>query len=359
MPEDLVERIYEAAFQPECWLPVLEAVGALSDSPAGLMFLFDDLRPVQYKATEAIAHVAHASTMQWRESPRVSYVQRKPFFGFTVLNDYFPPELMAIDPCRRELEAAGLDSEAAAAVPMPTGELVVYGFNKRKRDGPHSDDDIVRLNRFLPHLARAGLMAAHLGLERAKATTSTLQAIGLPAAVLRGNGRVMSTNALFDGLTDLFMPVAFGRLAIADIAANRLLQQAIETGLAPAERIRSIPVGEKECRQACVIHILPIHRTAYDLFPGGDLIVAVSAIRKSSLVPSPQVLMGLFDLTPAETRFAIGLLQGASVQETARQLGITLATGRTYLVRIFDKTGTHRQSELLALLSSAHPFEGG
>ena len=55
-------------------------------------------------------------------------------------------------------------------------------------------------------------MAAHLGLERAKATTSTLQAIGLPAAVLRANGRVMSTNALFDGLTSLFMPVAFGRL---------------------------------------------------------------------------------------------------------------------------------------------------
>ena len=357
MPEDLVERIYEAAFQPECWRPVLEAIGSLAASPAGVMFLFDDLRPVQHKATDVVAHVAHTSTENWRESPRVDYAQKRPFFGFTILNDYFPPELMAIDPCRRELEAAGLDSEVAAMVPMPTGELVIYSFTKLKQDGPHGGDDILRLNRFLPHLARAGLMAAHLGLERAKATTSTLQAIGLPAAVLRGNGRVMSTNALFDGLTNLFMPVAFGRLAIADIAANRLLQQAIETGLAPAEHIRSIPVGEKEDRQACVIHILPIRRTAYDLFAGGDLIVVVSAIRKSSLVPSPQVLMGLFDLTPAETRFAIGLLQGASVQETAHQLSVTLATGRTYLARLFEKTGTHRQSELLALLSSAHPFE--
>jgi hypothetical protein len=57
------------------------------------------------------------------------------------------------------------------------------------------------------------------------------------------------------------------------------------------ERVRSIPVGEKEDREACVLHIFPLRRSAHDLFPGGDLVVAVSALRKSLLVPSPQVLV--------------------------------------------------------------------
>jgi DNA-binding CsgD family transcriptional regulator len=286
----------------------------------------------------------------------MAYVQKRPFFGFAVLNDYFPAELMAHDPCRRELEAAGLDSETAAAVPLPTGELVIYGFTKLRWEAQHTEADTIRLNTLLPHLARAGLMAARLGLERAKATTATLQTIGLPAAVLTSNGRMLSSNMLFERLTNLFMPVAFGRLAIADIGANSLLQQAIESGLDATERVRSIPIGEKEGREACVVHIVPLRRSAYDLFPGGDMIIAVSALRKSSLVPSPQVLMGLFDLTPAETRFAIGLMSGASLRDTSQNLGITVSSGKTYLARIFEKTGTHRQAELFALLSSTHPI---
>lgn len=352
----LIERIYEAAFQPECWQQVLQEAGELVQSPAGIIFIFDELRPIQHKATPSVVEVAHLSAENWQDSPRVTYVQKRPLFGFTVLNSYFPPELMAFDPCRRHLKERDFDSEIAAAFPLPTGEMIVYDFVKRSSEGSHVEADVATLNTLLPHLARAGLMAAQIGLERARATTATLQSIGLPAAVLTSSGRVLSTNALFESLTNLFMPVAFGRLAVADIGANRLLQEAIEIGMFATERVRSIPVGEKEDREACVLHIFPLRRSAHDLFPGGDLVVAVSALRKSLLVPSPQVLMGLFDLTPAETRFAIGLTSGASLRDVSQSLGLTESSGRTYLARIFEKTGTHRQAELITLLSSTQAF---
>lgn len=348
----LIERIYEAAFQPECWLSVLQEAGELVRSPAGIVFIFDDLRPVQHKATPDVVEIAHLSIKNWQDSPRVTYVQMKAFVGFVVLNDYFPPELMAVDPCRRHLAEAGFDGEIAAAFPLPTGEMIVYDFVRRNSDGHHVEADVVILNTLLPHLARAGLMSAQIGLERARATTATLQSIGLPAAVLTSRGRVISTNALFESLTNLFMPVAFGRLAVADIGANRLLQEAIETGLFATERVRSIPIGEKEGREPCVVHILPLQRSAH----GGDLVIAVSALRRSSLVPSPQVLMGLFDLTPAETRFAIGLTSGVSLRDVSQSLGLTESSGRTYLARVFEKTGTHRQAELITLLSSTQAF---
>ena len=87
------------------------------------------------------------------------------------------------------------------------------------------------------------------------------------------------------------------------------------------------------------------------------MIVAVSALKKTALVPSPAILTGLFDLTPAEAKFAAALVSGRSVRDTSHALGITEAGGRTYLGRIFTKTGTHRQAELVSLLAAAHPFE--
>jgi DNA-binding CsgD family transcriptional regulator len=356
MHEGLIDRIYEAAFQPDCWPDVLNEVGASAGSHAGVLFVFDDMRPVRHKATPLVAEVAQFSADHWRESPRVSWLQKKPMVGFFIANSHFPAELMGSDPCRSEMVAAGLDSEIIATVPLPTGELLAYGFPRLGKDGSHGEADVQALNTLLPHLARAGLMSARLGVEHARGTTRALHAIGLPAAVLTSNGLVLSANPLFEAMTDLFLPVAFGRLAVADVGANRLLQSAIEGGFGDLERVRSVPVAATDSRGACVIHILPVRHSANDLFPGGDLILAVSGVRKSALVPSPQVLMGLFDLTPAEVRFASGLIAGASVQEVSASLGIAASSGRTFLARIFDKTGTHRQSELLSLLASTHPF---
>lgn len=356
MQDGIIDRIYEAAFQPDCWQAVLKEVGNQAGSHAGVLFVFDDLRPVRHKATPSVAEVAQFSADHWRESPRVSWLQKKPMVGFFIANNHFPSEIMTSDPCRMQMVEAGLDSEIVATVPLQTGELLAYGFPRLRREGGHRDTDVENLNTLLPHLARAGMMAARLGLEYARGTTEALRSIGLPAAVLTATGRVLSSNDLFDGLTDLFLPVAFGRLAVADIRANRLLQQAIESGIEGTDSVRSVPVAAHDEREACVIHIVPVRRSANDLFPGGGFILAVSGVRKSSLVPSPQVLMGLFDLTPAEVRFAAGLMSGASVQDVSKALGITSGSGRTFLARIFDKTGTHRQAELLTLLSSTHPF---
>jgi DNA-binding CsgD family transcriptional regulator len=357
MADDLIDRIYEAAFRPEYWTNVLESLGAAANSASGLLVVFDETKPVQYKSTPVIHDVIRAFCEEhWHISRRASHTLKNPFTGFVSLKEYFPPDLLAADPCRIRRIYAGLDSEVSAAIPMPTGEMVVYSFDKWSRDGAHGKEDIEVLNTFYAHLARAGLMAAHVGLERASATTATLQMIGLPAAVLTRSGRVLSTNALFDGMTSLFIPVAFGRLAIANIGANQLFQNAVEAAVAAEPIVRSIPIPDAEERGACIVHLVPLRRSAHDVFPGGDLIVAVSSLKKSALVPSPAVLIGLFDLTPAEAKFASSLASGQSIRGASRTVGITESSGRTYLSRIFAKTGTHRQSELVALLASAHPF---
>jgi DNA-binding CsgD family transcriptional regulator len=106
------------------------------------------------------------------------------------------------------------------------------------------------------------------------------------------------------------------------------------------------------------VHVLPLRRAAHDIFSGADILVVATPVSASAIVPSPSVLAGLFDLTPAEARLAASLSQGRALKEAASHSHITFKSGRTYLERIFAKTGTHQQSELVALLKSAERLAG-
>ncbi|MHC9236517.1 helix-turn-helix transcriptional regulator [Pseudooceanicola sp. 502str34] len=59
-----------------------------------------------------------------------------------------------------------------------------------------------------------------------------------------------------------------------------------------------------------------------------------------------------FQLTPAETTLAIEILRGDGRDAAASRLGITVSTARTHLTRIFEKTGTRRQAELVRLFAA-------
>lgn len=60
-------------------------------------------------------------------------------------------------------------------------------------------------------------------------------------------------------------------------------------------------------------------------------------------------------LTKAERRLVGHLCRGRALEDAASEAEVTISTARTYLKRIFAKTGTHRQSELVALLTSLTP----
>jgi DNA-binding CsgD family transcriptional regulator len=79
---------------------------------------------------------------------------------------------------------------------------------------------------------------------------------------------------------------------------------------------------------------------------------AVALVDLEASVEAPESdLTHAFNLTPAEARLASRLVAGLSIESVSRQLGIGYETSRTQLKSVFGKTGTHGQSELVALLS--------
>ena len=64
------------------------------------------------------------------------------------------------------------------------------------------------------------------------------------------------------------------------------------------------------------------------------------------------LLSTLYGLTPAECRLADLMLAETDVQAVAERMNVTTNTARFMVKRIFRKTETHRQSELVRLLMS-------
>jgi DNA-binding CsgD family transcriptional regulator len=68
-----------------------------------------------------------------------------------------------------------------------------------------------------------------------------------------------------------------------------------------------------------------------------------------------EALGKLYQLTGGELRVLLTLAKGVSAKEAADLLGVSEPTVRTHLQRLFSKTGTSRQAELLQLLQSSMP----
>lgn len=66
-------------------------------------------------------------------------------------------------------------------------------------------------------------------------------------------------------------------------------------------------------------------------------------------------LAAAFRLTGAEARVLSALLEGLSLAEVATRHRVSVNTVRSHLARLFEKTGTNRQSDLIRLASSAIP----
>lgn len=65
------------------------------------------------------------------------------------------------------------------------------------------------------------------------------------------------------------------------------------------------------------------------------------------------VLRDLFGPTAAEAEVAVEVGRGQGLQSVVDRLSIAGTTVRSHLARIFDKTGTSRQAELVRLLMGA------
>jgi DNA-binding CsgD family transcriptional regulator len=265
---------------------------------------------------------------------------------------YETEEEQHADPYYRDLLLpGGLGWGTATAFPLPTGETLYLTLERDRDRGPVETSVIPQLDALRPHLARSALMSARLQLERARIASETLALIGLPALVFDHMGKVLAANHLIEALTDHIRWRAQDRVALKDSGANALFQLAIESlDVEGARPVLSFASRGADAGAAMVAHIVPVRGVSRDIFVRCAAVLVMTPVTVPQ-APPVELVQSLFDLTPAEARVARSLTAGETVETIASRGGVSRSTVRTQLLAVMEKTGCHRQAEVVALLS--------
>lgn len=345
----LIERIHEAAFVPEAWSDVLDRVCRPSDSASGQFCAFSGREMTAWRSTargregiEEFFSVKGWLVDEWHPDMQVPAMPEGEYFNLH--QDLTTPAQLAGNLSHRMRDRAGLNWQVAAPIPLPTGQTIAFTFDRRKAQGPHDAECIALFNALHPHLGRSGALAIRLGLQRApRGALAALTALDLPAALLDRKGRLCEANALLKS-SALLDTRGDGRVALGDPSVDALLAAALDGAMSPHH---AIPLPAHGARPARVWHIVALPDAVRNpLASATHLLVlktagAAVAGQRSSL---------LLDLSPAESRLAGRLATGIDLAQAASQCGIRFSTARSNLKKIFQKTGCHRQGELIALL---------
>jgi DNA-binding CsgD family transcriptional regulator len=148
---------------------------------------------------------------------------------------------------------------------------------------------------------------------------------------------------------------AGGRLMAREPNAERSLRAAFAAAAAGDDGLGSqgIAVPLTAAGQLHLAHVLPL--TSGSRRKAGASYAAAAAVfvRKAELdaPPAPEVIAKLYGLTPSELRVLLSVFDSGGVTNVAEALGISEATAKTHLRRLFEKTGTRRQADLVKLVA--------
>lgn len=338
MDEALIGSIYEAAFIPERWNSVLEALRVSSQSASGSLLIFDRQSPPRWKTTARTRQVLErfATTEAWKKSERDPLRLAEATTDdryFHCLNDLMTPDQLERDTVRQLMEEVGVAWQIGTTIAMPTDEHVVFTFERNIAEGRHDPESISRLTVLRPHLARAGMIATRLGIERARGALDALTGLGLPAALLDRKGQVRDTNELMTPA--LIATRGGGRLVLGNPGGDAALA-AILTGTSTARSIALPPTATQPGR---VAQIFPLLGEARDIFAGSMSLLVMNLATGMPQKPDLAILSALFDLSPAESRLAASLASGSDLADSAKACGIRLVRLDPISSRSFAKPG--------------------
>lgn len=228
----------------------------------------------------------------------------------------------------------------------------------------YADRDIIsgEEQRFLallsPHLRRAALIGDLLDQARVLAHfyRETLNALATPIVLTDADGRILYANASAERMLSADAPIQ-SRSGVLQ-SQNPTMGGALLTAIAAAANA-DITLGARGIglpisgagQSPAVAYVLPLTAgTARAAFSPARAAVFVSTTISATPIPEA-VLITLFDLTPAEARVLLKIGSGVGATATALALGIGENTLKTHLNRIYAKTGTSRQPDLVKLIA--------
>jgi DNA-binding CsgD family transcriptional regulator len=220
------------------------------------------------------------------------------------------------------------------------------------QQGPFTSGELSRLSSISGRLSATAEVAQALGLAREKASLEAFHFSGRPVAMLDRNGEVTNMNGLAERLlSSPSLRVKDRRIVAADSDSTVTLNRGIRTLLWNTDDPPpTIPLVIRQPEGRPILaYPSRLPEVALDCFTAAQLAIVFVDLNTTPTLVSTD-LKRIFGLTPAESRFARHFLAYQKLDEVAEQTDLAYETCRNMLKRVFHKTGTHRQAELINLL---------
>jgi DNA-binding CsgD family transcriptional regulator len=360
----VIGQIYDAALDPSLWPAVLESVCGFVGGYTGNIFIQDSQRTnTQFLATWGL------DPTYWR-AYLDKYGKLNPAMPTMLLldagrvissNDVVPDARLHATRFYKEwLQPHGFVD--CVGTVLEKSWLSAAAFVIFRNDDHGSVDATARrkMGLLVPHIQRATLIGKTIDLKSVATANfaNTLDALSTAIFLLSASGTLLHANLAGVNLRargDIFSSSDAG-LRICDPALDIQFQAMLAAASSGAtmaggqngalslagrggERhvARTLPLASAGSRRARSFH-------------GAALAVFVSpaALQRPTLVES---VVARFRLTPAEVRVLFAIIEIGGVPEIAPVLGVSEGTVKSHLKRLFAKTGTNRQVELVRTIA--------
>ena len=361
---DLIALIYDAAGDTERWPAFLETFRQASRSSATNLFV-QDLGSQEFSLAAAVGmdpcyqrsyenyyktrnvYLIHGDHLLRTGSVRLgramcpdSIALRSEFY-----NDWIAPQ-------KQRHGMLGVVYRRRSLVSMLGG----IRFRGAQSFG---EEEVSLVKLLMPHLQRAVSLHRRLAdLEKQKtAATDALDCWSLGVVLLDNHGRVLLMNrkaeeimSQRDGLS-LAADGLHAALPSEASVLHRLIQDSIATRMGKGGNSGgAVALSRTSSKRAFNLLVTPLFSQKALPTQKGAVAAIFLSDPDAREETDAELVRQLFDLTPAEAQLTALLISGEDLKHVAQILQVSMNTARTHLKRVFDKTGTTRQAELVRLL---------
>jgi DNA-binding CsgD family transcriptional regulator len=359
---EIIGQIYEAAENGQAWHPVVHNLGnglgstvnvlSVEDTgpTAGLSVVNDG---VDNKAVRAYAeHYYSKNIILERVKPLLR--TRSVMSSSDVVND---GELVSTEFYQGFMRPHGVFYLLGGLIIQPPTSNGIITLARAHHCGPWTPEERQALAVLLPHLRRALRLRTNLSQLRSE-RDDLLNRFGTGVILIGNNGKAQFMNHAAEEILsrkDGLQIQRGGSITAMEPGQTVRIVQLIEAAMQTAKGTTAAGAGSlslvrPSLRRPFSILVAPLMSSRNSLSSETPAVALFVTDPDAAIQTDPQRLRALFCLTPTESKVAVALMQGASLETAAQQLGMRLQTARVHLKRIFGKTETGRQGELIRLL---------
>lgn len=359
---EIVGKIYDTAATEGDWIGLMTDIGELADDgAASILIASQKTGDARILSPHYDPQFAHECVTQWFDKDRSFATSLGAPVGKTVsIEDSGREEFLKGDFYNNlwKYSDHGVDWLRSNVIRNQDVQIC-FGVNPFVGRDEISSKMQKTFDLLLPHLIRAvDLQWRMHRLELDRSLSAGPERGGI--VVVTGEGRVLIADQTAENILALGAPLSVknGVLTAQDPRDSLSIQRMIAS-CKPKRTGYYLRGGTAHIHYpgttSLNISIAPVpdHKCVFEIDAVGNArpaaLVVLQDLSAEARIAQDR-LRELFDLTQAEARVALTCLNGGTRAELAIALGISDATIRTHLSRIYEKTGVSRRPELVNLL---------